>query len=295
MKIKYLIFTLLVTLCQAQPNEESAINELKQLHKRTNFIRDSIGKMISISNDKVKAEMNQQVKESLLLHTDSLWNMFDQNDINELKINIEYCKTHPSSLYSFKLVQQQVSRQSGKNFYYDFEKIYTNSSKEIQESDVGKKMLEQLSYFKKSMVGSIAPNITGVDISSKPFSLIEYINKKYILIDFWASWCGPCREELPFLKSLHEKYKTQGFEIISITTDEDSEKWKKAISNEAIDEWKHFSIFQNNSSAKEDYFVNGIPHKVLIDKNGIIIGKWKASGELNKNELKNQLSKIFGN
>lgn len=289
------ILVFIVAFCEAQTSEDIAIAELKILHKRTDFVRDSIGKLILISNDKIKAATDKKTKEALYLATDSLWNIADQNDIDALKINIEYSKTHPASLYSFKLVAGQVSKQPGKNFYADFESIYNNAPPAIHESEIGKKMAEQLVYFKQSMVGSKAPNISGVDLLNQPISLADYTNKKYILIDFWASWCGPCREELPFLKTLYEKYKAQGFEIISITTDEDSDKWKTAIAKEAIQNWKHFSIAQNKSTAKEDYFVNGIPHKILIDKNGIIIGKWKASGELNKNELKNQLSEIFGN
>ena len=295
MKTLLITFLFVFAFCRAQSSHEKAVNELKQLHQRTNFVRDSIGKLISNSNHKVKAATDKKTKEALLLSTDSLWNISDQNDIEALKINIEYCKTHPTSMYAFERVAAQISGQSGKNFYADFEAVYKNAPIAIRESETGQKMAEQLVRFKQSMVGSEAPEIRGLDLLNQPISLADYTHKKYILIDFWASWCGPCREELPFLKSLYAQYKSQGFEIISITTDEDPEKWKAAIAKDGIQEWKHFSIFQNKSSAKEDYFVYGIPHKILIDKNGMIIGKWKASGELNKNELRRQLAQIFGN
>jgi thiol-disulfide isomerase/thioredoxin len=124
--------------------------------------------------------------------------------------------------------------------------------------------------------------------------LDDFKGKKYVLIDFWASFCAPCREELPYIKDLYKKYAKEDFEIISISRDEDLLKWKNAIQKEDIEMWKQFSIAQNNSSVEKDYFVNGIPHKVLIDKNGIIIGKWKAGGELNKKSLQAQLKNIFG-
>lgn len=228
------------------------------------------------------------------LSRDSLWNISDQNDIEELKTDIAYCKQNPSCQYSFSLVASQVARQPGKNFYDDFVTISKNASEEIKKGETWKAMSEKLVYFKQSMVGSAAPKFSGVDVSGQNISLDEFASKKYVLIDFWASWCGPCRAEIPFLDALREKYKDKGFEIVSISIDEDLDKWKSAIKKEHIEDWRHFSTVQNNSPAKMDYFVNGVPHKILIDKTGKIVGKWKASGERNKNELKTQLEQIFG-
>lgn len=295
MRLLILIFIVLtISPIFAQDSEEQAIQELATLHLRTKSVRDSIGKLIKISNQKIKDEKDETNKKELLLAVDSQWTISDKNDIEELKINIEYCKKHPACAYSFGLVNNEVARQSGKNFYNDFEHIYNNASKEIQESERGKSMATKLVLFKQSMVGSLAPKFSGVDIFDQKISLTDFHNEKYVLVDFWASWCAPCREEIPFMNNLREKYKDYGFEIVSISLDENLTQWKNAITNEKIDNWKHFSIKQNSSTVKEDYFVNGIPHKVLIDRNGKIIGKWKASGELNKRELKSQLIQIFG-
>lgn len=291
MKYLHLIIILITINCNAQDIDYDK-KELNELHKRTKFVKDSISKLIKINNEKLKQITEN--KEELLLQIDSLWNISDQNDIDELIINIEYSKKNPSSIYSFSLVQAEVSRQSGKNFYNDFESIYLNSSQEIKESVLGIKMSEQLKYFKQSMIGSLSINIEGEDFKNKSFSLEDFKNQKYVLIDFWASWCAPCREEIPFLKSIYNKYKNQGFEILSISIDDDIEQWKNTIEKENIEEWKNYSTKQNDSSTKKDYFVNGIPHKLLIDKNGKIIGKWKASGELNKKSIENQLIEIFG-
>ena len=110
---------------------------------------------------------------------------------------------------------------------------------------------------------------------------------------FWASWCGPCRGELPYIKDLYNQYKDLGFEIVSISRDTNLENWRTAILKEGIQNWEHFSVIENNSTVENEYFVYGIPHKVLIDKDGIIIGKWKGSGELNRKSLENQLKQIF--
>lgn len=291
-RMKYFKLLLLIVAinCNAQDYELDK-KQLNALHNRTKFVRDSIGKLIKNNNERVVK--NAELKEKLLLKIDSLWNISDQNDIEELKINIQYSKNNPNSIYSFSLVQQQVARQPGKDFYSDFEYIYLHSSQEIKDSEIGIKMAEQLKYFKQSMVGSMSVNIEGVDYINNPFSLHHFKGKKYILIDFWASWCAPCREEIPFLKMIYDKYKNQDFEIVSISIDDDLDKWRNAIKKENIEEWSNYSTVQNNSSAKKDYFVNGIPHKILIDKNGKIIGKWKASGELNKKSIENQLVELF--
>lgn len=292
-RIIIITFVCFTFFCNAQNSSKSIESELEKLHIQTTKKRDSLLVLIQGCNQKMKATVDPITVDYLKLVVDSLYNISDRNDIDELKINLEYAKKHPSSLYCLEVVQQQIARQPGKNFYNDFEEIYLNASKEVKESDSGKKMSEQLKYFKQSKRGSTAPNFRGKDNSDKEIALSDYIGKKYILIDFWASWCAPCREELGYLKELYTKYQDRGFEIISISIDEDPAAWQKTIIKEAIENWKHYSTTQNNSTAKRDYFVNGIPHKVLIDKNGIIIGKWKGGGELNKKSLQNQLLEIF--
>jgi peroxiredoxin len=280
---------------QLAQNEGNIQKELDNLHINTRKINDSIRKLMKECDSQIKLEKDSTTKSKLELRFDELFDILDLNDIAELKINLDYAKQHPSSLYCLELVQRQISRQPGKNFYNDFEEVYTNASPEVRNSDIGKKMAEQLTYFKQSKVGSRAPEFTVKDIENKQLSLNDYREKQYVLIDFWASWCAPCREELPYIKELYKKYSKDGFEVISITQDKDLEAWKNAILKEKIDSWRHFSIIENNDSILKEYFVNGIPHKILIDKNGNIIGKWKGGGEKNKQELQLLLAEIFEN
>lgn len=280
---------------QLAQNEGNIQKELDNLHINTHKINDSIRKLMKECDSQVKLEKDSITKSKLELRFDELFDILDLNDIAELKINLDYAKQHPSSLYCLELVQRQISRQPGKNFYDDFEEVYSNASPEVRNSDSGKKMAEQLNYFKQSKVGSRAPEFTVKDIENKQLSLNDYKEKQYVLIDFWASWCAPCREELPYIKELYRKYGKDGFEIISITEDKDLEAWKNAILKEKINSWRHFSIIENNDSLLKDYFVNGIPHKILIDKSGKIIGKWKGGGEKNKQDLQLLLGEIFDN
>lgn len=274
-------------------NEATIEKEILELHKPTKVIQDSIVKLQKELYQKIEIEKDSVIKNQLILRLDSLENAKDQNAINELKLDFIFAKKHPNSLASLKLMRRNVGRFTGMNFYDSYVDVFQNFSPEIKNSEEGKEMSEKLKYFKQSKVGSIAPNFSLKDIDNKTISLADFKGKKYILIDFWASWCAPCREELPYIKELYKKYQLQGLEIISITKDEKSDLWKKAIEKEKIESWKHISILENVSTIDKDYFVNGIPHKVLIDKNGIIIGKWKGSGENNKHDLQQLLKSIF--
>jgi thiol-disulfide isomerase/thioredoxin len=295
MKKLFLHIALFFSLVCFSQNEANIQKELDNLHINTRKVNDSIRKLMKECNSQIKLEKDSVSKSQLTLRLDDLWNISDLNDIAELKINLDYAKQHPASLYCLELVQTQISRQPGKNFYDDFEEVYANASPEVKNSESGKKMAEQLYYFKQSKVGSLAPEFSVKDIEGKQLSLKDYKGEKYVLIDFWASWCAPCREELPYIKELYKKYSKEGFEVISINQDKNLEDWKKAILKEKIESWRHFSTLENNDSILKDYFVNGIPHKILIDKNGKIIGKWKGSGEKNKRELQVLLAEIFDN
>jgi thiol-disulfide isomerase/thioredoxin len=296
MKIPFIAmaFFFSILYCEAQQISDLAMEkELSSLHHKTTAVRDSVKTLMTACEEQIKITNDLATLENLRIYEDSLWNIGDRNDIEELKINLNYAKQHPSSLYCLELVKSQIARQPGKNFYDDFEEVYNNASAEVKQSDSGKKMAKQLQYFKMSKVGSVAPFFFGKDIEGNEISLQDFKDKKYVLIDFWASYCAPCREELPYIKEIYAKYNELGFAVVSVSTDKNLESWKAAILKEGIEKWRHFSAAQNSDSILQDYFVNGIPHKVLIDKNGIIIGKWKGSGELNRKSLENQLKRIF--
>jgi thiol-disulfide isomerase/thioredoxin len=110
--------------------------------------------------------------------------------------------------------------------------------------------------------------------NGKPVKLSDYAGRgKVVLVDFWASWCGPCRLEMPNLIELYDKYKNKGFEIVGVSLDRSSEPWKKSIEQLNIT-WPQMSDLKywDNEGAKL-YGIRSIPHTVLIGKNGIIIAR----------------------
>ena len=119
--------------------------------------------------------------------------------------------------------------------------------------------------------GSIMPDIALNDPSGKVVSL-NSLKGKVVLIDFWASWCGPCRKENPNVVKLYNQYNKKGFEVFSVSLDEDKQKWIEAIQKDGLN-WTHVSDLGGwNSSVCKTFKINAIPFTILIDKEGKIIG-----------------------
>jgi thiol-disulfide isomerase/thioredoxin len=125
---------------------------------------------------------------------------------------------------------------------------------------------------RKLAIGQPAPEISLSSPSGK-IILLSSLKGKYVLIDFWASWCGPCRQENPNVVRLYEKYKAKNFEIYGVSLDRDKESWVKAIEKDKL-KWIHVSDLQYwNSAGAAAYQVRSIPSTYLVDPHGFIIGK----------------------
>ncbi|MGB3946864.1 MAG: TlpA disulfide reductase family protein [Bacteroidia bacterium] len=137
-------------------------------------------------------------------------------------------------------------------------------------------------------MGAVAPEITMNTPDGKPLSLSS-LKGKVVLVDFWASWCGPCRAENPNVVKAYEKYKAKGFDIFSVSLDKDAEKWKAAIIKDKLTWNSHICDFQQwQSPVVKLYNFKGIPYNVLLDKEGKIIAK-----NLRGEDLETKLAEIF--
>ncbi|MEO8416256.1 MAG: TlpA disulfide reductase family protein [Ginsengibacter sp.] len=167
--------------------------------------------------------------------------------------------------------------------------LYTQFTNRIQKSRSGKWVAEEINKKKQNSPGALAPNIKIEQINGQEISLSK-LRGNIILLDFWASWCIPCRESIPGLKTLFNQYHSKGFEIVTISIDKKKADWEKAVEEEEISNWKN--VLANEEINKNYGNVNQpIPSQILIDTNGIII--WPHNGTEQKVTLNEKLSEIF--
>ncbi len=132
-----------------------------------------------------------------------------------------------------------------------------------------------------ALLNKQAPDLTMNDVNGKPVSISSF-KGKYLLVDFWASWCGPCRQENPNVVAAYNEFKNKNFTILGVSLDEDKSAWQKAIANDHLT-WNHVSdLKQWESAAVSAYGFDGIPFNVLIDPTGKIIASSLRGEELEK-------------
>jgi thiol-disulfide isomerase/thioredoxin len=134
----------------------------------------------------------------------------------------------------------------------------------------------------------MAPEISLKDPSGKQLNLSS-LRGKVVLIDFWASWCSPCRQANPHVVSLYKKFNARGFTVFSVSLDKDKEAWKRAIKSDGLIWNTHVSdLLQWETPLVQAYGFNSIPFTVLVDQNGKIIGR-----NLPMNELENKINSLL--
>lgn len=160
--------------------------------------------------------------------------------------------------------------------------------KKFPNSDYVKLFHEEVAAKKSLSIGSVAPDISMKTPDDKMLTLSS-LKGKVVLIDFWASWCGPCRAENPNVVKAYAKYQPKGFDIFSVSLDSDAQKWKIAIQKDNLSWKNHVCDFKGwQSSVVSQYSFKGIPYNVLIDKEGKIIAK-----NLRGEDLEKKLAEVF--
>lgn len=171
----------------------------------------------------------------------------------------------------------------------EIEEIVATASPEFKENGYTQKVINHQIAVKRANVGVRFTDITLKDIKGNTVSLSDYVGKgKYVLIDFWASWCGPCRKEMPAVKAAYEKFASKGFEIVGISLDSSQSAWEKGTADLGIT-WPQMSDLKGwKCEGAALYGVNGIPFTLLVDPAGMIIAK-----NLRGEEIDSKLSELL--
>jgi thiol-disulfide isomerase/thioredoxin len=203
--------------------------------------------------------------------------IFDSLKNDDIQKSLGYFTENKSSLLSL------FSFNRFSSFYADYGKIesyFITLPEWARDSPDGKNIAAKIAGAKSANIGVKALNFTQKSITGVPVTFDSF-QGKYVLLDFWASWCAPCRKEHPRFIEIYEQYKDKGFEIISISLDDDAEIWMKAVAKDKLT-WLQLSDLrgQQNEIALL-YGVQAIPANFLISPEGIILDKNLKSEDLN--------------
>jgi peroxiredoxin len=265
---------------------------------------DFIGQKGNFSSGKIKGSDTQKESEMLLKRKDSIFNemkrleamvtdknrdslflIYEKMQDVEIEINNEFIQEYPDSYESLTRLNWSKERMGGK----ETAKIFSLLNLELKSTEEGNAIEEFIAKNKNLTIGDKFIDIKQPDINGQMVEL-THIHKKYTLIEFWASWCGPCRSFNPELVEQYKMYKDKGFEIFGVSLDQDKEKWKKAIEKDGLI-WENVSDLKgNNNEAALIYGVRDIPDNFLINENGVIIERLIRGGKLEK-----RLKELFNN
>ena len=219
---------------------------------------------------KINAEYSEAVKQQNMQRISALQGQYFQ-----------YLKTYhdqiaamlEASAPSLGVINLLQSNTIDKDKYFGtYLKVAEKLKKEWSTYAVAKNFIDQVESMKATAIGQPAPDIALPDPSGKIIKLSS-LRGKYVLVDFWAKWCGPCRQENPNVVRVYNKYKDKGFTVFGVSLDRRKEDWLQAIEQDGLT-WTHVSDLKYwQSDAAKLYNINSIPFSVLVDPNGIIIDK----------------------
>jgi thiol-disulfide isomerase/thioredoxin len=242
-------------------------------------------------------QLDQIINNQIKGNRDSLLELLAPLVDSEKNIDYAFFLSHPTSYVTAYLLQYHIRDLSVDSLTF----FYSRLGNKPQQNIVTRNVRERIEQQKVGTPGSMAKYFFAKDVNGNPL-LSRLFKGKYVLLDFWVSWCVPCRENSPHIISIYSKYKEKGLAIIGVAdNDNDTTAWKKAIETDGVGIWNHvlrglnreakLKGQRNDRDINEKFAVVEIPTMILIDRNGMIIGRYKG---VNDNPaLDKKLSEIF--
>ena len=242
---------------------------MNEFYKKNNF--DSLQKIYKQKGDVEIKKLLDELKSKASLESE--------------KINLDFVKQNPASYYSIELVQKLSVGKSSEQI----ENLLKLLDPKFNDSQSVKDLRAKAEAQKSFGIGMIVPDFTMNDPQGNPIKFSEvYAKNKYTLLDFWASWCGPCRKENPNVVAVFNSYKDKGFGVFGVSLDKDLKSWKKAIEKDQLN-WPHVSDLKYwKNEVALLYSVSSVPFNFLIDSNGKIIDR-----NLREAKLREKISELL--
>ena len=250
-------------------------DEFSKFNEESNKIKKGLQKKVMAFQmaNMAKMQMAQKAKDTVTMN--ALRKQYDllQKDITDYTFG--YPKTHPKSFISVLITQAMFSNKKFKPA--DIEAVYNSLDESLKKTKPGKKIKENLEEAKKQekvkatvAIGLPAPNFKAPTPDGKIVSLKENLGK-VTLIDFWASWCEPCRKANPEVVALYKELHDKGLNIVSVSLDDDAAKWKEAIAKDQLTWTQVSNLKQMKDPIAMQYGVTMIPSTFLLDSTGKIV------------------------